>query len=183
MLDSADALVSAAPRNARLVIFHDPPKAKTSLRRLGVSRQYAFVAQPTGTLGDRLAFLSAQELAQGASACVIAATDSPFVLDPFVLHCLPASPEEIVLAPCLDGGYWAVGLARPAPAIFDVEMSTADVLGETVRRGRSLGRPVRLLEPMLDIDHPGDLERAEATGLLARSPRTERAWAQLAGSR
>ncbi len=107
---------------------------------------------------------------------MIAAIDSPFVLDPAISACLPTTPGEIVLGPCEDGGYWAVGLDAPAPAIFAVEMSTDDVLAETVARGEALGRPVRLLPPMPDIDHAADLERAAARGLLTRAPRTALAW-------
>ncbi len=179
VLDSAWALAATAPADARLVFYHDPPDAGRSLRALGVPPRFALVPQPAGTLGERLAQLSARELGAGASACVIAAIDSPFVLDPAIHDCLPALAGEIVLAPCLDGGYWAVGLDAPAAEIFAVEMSTGDVLAETVARGASLGRPVRLLEPMPDIDRAEDLDRVAATGLLARAPRTAMAWTRI----
>lgn len=179
VLDSAAALVATAPAGARLVFFHDPPDAGPSLRALGLPARYDLVAQPSGSLGDRLAHLSGQELAAGACACVIAAIDSPFVIDPTIHAVLPSRPGEIVLGPCEDGGYWAVGLDAPAPEIFAVEMSTDDVLAETVARGEALGRPVRLLPPMPDVDREEDLERLAATGLLARAPRTALAWTRV----
>jgi glycosyltransferase A (GT-A) superfamily protein (DUF2064 family) len=177
LLDSAAALEAAAPPNARLVLAHDPPDAASRLLALGVSRRFACVAQGSGTLGDRLDGLMASELARGASACVIAASDAPFALA-WIGECVPRRGDEVVLAPCLDGGYWAVGLARRA-ALFGLPMSTDDVLDDTIRVAAAAGLAVRLLEPTLDIDVAADLEAAAARGLLDRAPRTAAAWARL----
>ena len=181
LLDSAEALDRTAPPNFRIVLYHDPPDAAPRLRSLGVPERFAMVPQVDGTLGDRLGHLAGAETGNGASACVIAAADSPFAIDTAILDCIPRTPQEVVLAPCEDGGYWAVGLSRPAP-IFDVTMSTADVVAATVARARSASRPVRLLPPSLDIDVEADLEEAAGRGLLADAPRTAAAWARIGAS-
>lgn len=180
LLDSAEALQRSAPPWARLVLYHDPPDAAQRLRSLGVPDRFAMVAQPDGSLGHRLAQLSDRELGDGASACVIAAADSPFAIEPAILDCVPVTQDEVVLAPCADGGYWAVGLARPAPMIFDVPMSTASVVRATIESARAAGRSVRLLPDSLDLDLVSDLERAARSGVLGNAPRTAAAWAEIA---
>ena len=180
LLDAADSLAAAAPVDARLVLYHDPPDAAERLRGLGLPARYRLVGQPPGSLGTRLAALAAAELARGATACVIAATDSPFALRD-VQDCVPTSRDEVVLAPCADGGYWAIGLARPS-RLTDVPMPAPDVLGATMARARDDGFRVRLLPATLDLDEVADLERADADGLLARAPRTAAAWAAAAAT-
>jgi glycosyltransferase A (GT-A) superfamily protein (DUF2064 family) len=180
LVDSAAAVARAAPPDARLVVYHDPPDAAPRLAALGLDRRFAFVPQPAETLGGRLGHLVERELRGGATACVIAATDSPFAVEGIV-ELVPREADEVVLAPCEDGGYWGVGLARPAP-IFDVPMSTRDVLAATVARARAAGRPVRLLAPALDIDLVADLTAAAARGLLQRAPRTREAWVEAAAA-
>ena len=174
LLDSVAALAAAAPRAARLVLAHDPPDAEPRLRALGVPPRFDCVPQGPGTLGDRLERLLGSELERGATACVIAAADSPFALGS-IGECVPRQRDEIVLAPCRDGGYWAVGAARPAP-IFAVPMSTDDVLAETIALAEGAGFRVRLLPSTLDIDTESDLEAAAAEDLLARAPRTAAEW-------
>lgn len=178
LLDSAEALDRAAPPLSRLVVYHDPPDAAGRIRSLGIPERFVMVPQVDGTLGQRLAHLVGAELQSGASACVIAAADSPFALTPAILDCVPRTGDEVVLAPCEDGGYWAVGLSRRAP-IFDVPMSTADVVQATITSAHLAGRPVRLLPASLDIDVESDLERAARDGLLEGTPRTAATWAAI----
>jgi uncharacterized protein len=70
-----------------------------------------------------------------------------------------------VLGPAPDGGYWAIGLRRPDPAVFDaVPMSAPDT--GAVQRGRlaALGLHTALLPPLRDVDTIADagLVAAEA---------------------
>lgn len=176
LLDSATALAAVAPADAHLVLYHDPPDAAGRLADLGLPERFVFRAQTGGSLGDRLEDIVRSELAAGASACVVAATDSPFAVGALVLECVPRYRDEVVLAPCEDGGYWAVGIARTA-RIFDVEMSTTDVLAATAVRVRAARRRLRLLAPTLDIDVEADLRKASRQGVLDRAPRTAAAWA------
>ncbi len=178
LLDSAAALAVVAPADARLVLYHDPPDAAGRLAGLGVPERFAFCPQATGSLGDRLAQIVRSELAAGALACVVAATDSPFAIGALVLECVPRYRDEVVLAPCEDGGYWAVGVARTA-RIFDIEMGTTDVLAATAVRVRAARRGLRLLAPTLDIDVEADLREASGRGILDGAPRTAAVWADV----
>lgn len=76
-----------------------------------------------------------------------------------------------VLIPALDGGYVLIGLAAPAPALFeDMPWGTASVLAVTRRRARSLGLDLTELAPCADIDRPEDLAGCPPD-LLDRLPR------------
>lgn len=174
--DTAEALARLAPAGAELLLYHDPPDAAGRLAALGLPARFRPLPQPAGSLGARLAHLVDAQARDGRPLVVVAA-DAPHAAAG-VLDALPARPGEIVLAPCEDGGYWAVGLDAPAP-IFDVPMSAGDVVGATVACAATAGRPVRLLAPTLDLDVPDDLAAAEARGLLAAAPRTRAAYLRL----
>jgi hypothetical protein len=77
--------------------------------------------------------------------------------------------KDVVLGPATDGGYWLIGLRRPAPALFsDIPWSTDSVIEQTRDRARSLGLSVHSLEPLPDVDRPEDLQFWEEAG--KRSP-------------
>jgi glycosyltransferase A (GT-A) superfamily protein (DUF2064 family) len=144
---------------------------------LGVPARFESIAQPPGGLGHRLQHVTTALLARGHERCAVVAADSPHGVVRAIEATRSIEPDEVVLGPCEDGGYWAVGLSAPAP-IFDVPMSTPDVLEETIARARALGLRVRLLAPLLDFDVWDDLLAAELRGLLAAAPRTRIALAE-----
>lgn len=64
---------------------------------------------------------------------------------------------DAVLGPARDGGYWAVGLARPAPGAFrGVPMSRPDTFASQLARLRRLGLRVLEQPPLRDVDHIED---------------------------
>ena len=72
-----------------------------------------------------------------------------------------------VLGLALDGGYWAIGLARADEdflgAVFgDVPMSTSRTGVYQLRRLHQLGRSVHMLASTRDLDTVGDLRAAAA---------------------
>jgi rSAM/selenodomain-associated transferase 1 len=86
--------------------------------------------------------------------------------------CADWQDADAVLGLSDDGGYWAIGLRRYQPGLFDgVPMSTdhtgADQLARLVSRGLS----VHLLETHRDVDEPPD---AAAAALAAPSTRFAR---------
>ena len=114
------------------------------------------VAQEAGGLDVRLA---------GAFAMV----DGPALLvgmdTPQLRPCHLASASEAlgdgaeaVLGRACDGGFWAVGLRRPAPWIFcGVPMSTPATGELQLRRLVASGHDVTVLPPLRDVDRAEDL--------------------------
>jgi glycosyltransferase A (GT-A) superfamily protein (DUF2064 family) len=66
---------------------------------------------------------------------------------------LVGSDVDAVLGLAFDGGWWAIGLARPVPGVFTgIETSQADTGLRTLARLRSLGLRVALLSQLRDVD-------------------------------
>jgi len=75
--------------------------------------------------------------------------------------------NDAVFAPAEDGGYVLVGLAAPAPEIFEgIEWSTSSVMSVTRRRLAAAGLRWKELAIHWDVDLPGDYMRAQQMGLL-----------------
>jgi len=134
-------------------------------RTLIQTGKFCLVRQQGEDLGERLqnAF---RTLLRRHPSCVIIGTDSPL----FPARVLGQAFGELratesVLGPCPDGGYYLVGLRRPAdPGLFDeifqhVRWSTAftfhDTLGNLLRQGLSCS----VLPTYEDVDLPADLQR------------------------
>jgi rSAM/selenodomain-associated transferase 1 len=76
--------------------------------------------------------------------------------------------HDVVFAPAEDGGYVLVGLARPAPRLFDaMQWSQQDVMLETRRRVVAAGLRSLELETLWDVDRPEDYERLVRSGIAA----------------
>jgi rSAM/selenodomain-associated transferase 2/rSAM/selenodomain-associated transferase 1 len=72
-----------------------------------------------------------------------------------------AAGADVVLGPALDGGYWLLALARPAPELFAIDPAAwggPDVLALTLAAARGAGLSVATLEPERDLDTPADAE-------------------------
>jgi rSAM/selenodomain-associated transferase 1 len=64
-----------------------------------------------------------------------------------------AGGADAVLGPATDGGYWAIGLARPDPRVFDgVPMSRPDTGAAQRARLVELGFETHYLPPLRDAD-------------------------------
>jgi rSAM/selenodomain-associated transferase 1 len=81
---------------------------------------------------------------------------------------LAAPGVDAVIGPALDGGWWALGLRRPDPSVFEgVPMSSDRTLERQRARLRSLGLVVDELAPMRDVD-----TAADALAVAASIPRS-----------
>lgn len=82
--------------------------------------------------------------------------------------------DDAVLGPAEDGGFWAVGLRRPDPALFHgVPMSEVVTGRAQLDRLRGAGLRVRVLPPLRDVDTVSD---AAAVAGIAPGTRFARAW-------
>ncbi len=72
---------------------------------------------------------------------------------------------DAVLGPAEDGGWWGLGLRRPADAVAlrAVPMSRPDTGAETARSLRDAGLRVRHLATLSDVDTVDDARRVAAT--------------------
>lgn len=123
----------------------------------------AWPVQPQrgATLGERLAHATDRTFAEGMHRVIVIGTDSPWLDGVLIEEAFSAMEQaDLVLGPAVDGGYYLVGLAKPAPGLFrGIAWSTSQVLDQTLATARTLGRTASLLPEGYDIDRRTDLQR------------------------
>ena len=138
---------------------------------------FEVVAQRGGGLDERLAHAFCDV---GGPALVIG-MDTPQVTPTLLADAcarLGAPGIDAVLGAAPDGGYWALGLRAPDPALLrGVPMSTAGTCAAQRTRLQEHGLRVDELAPLRDVD---DIEDARAVARTAPAGRFARALAQVA---
>jgi rSAM/selenodomain-associated transferase 1 len=150
-------VAAAAP-----VVAFTPADLEAELRGL-LPGDVRLVPQEGADLGARLDRILTDLLAESGAGAVAIDADSPTLPTDYLRQAcarLAEATADVVLGPCQDGGYYLIGLRRPAPALFRaMPWSTPAVLGETVARARRLGLRLALLPAWFDVDRGEDLGR------------------------
>jgi rSAM/selenodomain-associated transferase 1 len=152
------------------VFYHgDAPDRLTNL----LPTSYATIPQRGETLGDRLAAAFDDLLAGPGESAVIIGSDSPDLPVQYIKRAfLKLKHKDVVLGPAADGGYYLVGLKKPAPSIFeDIEWGGPLVLSRTIERIESQGLTMSLLPLWYDVDTPPSLQLLQD---LIRARKVER---------
>lgn len=166
--DVVAGLRRAAPD---VIVAYAPSDGRAALETLLPSDGLAWLEQRGDDLGSRLAAATAEAFARGFGPVVVFGTDSPtlpglFVERAFAL--LKAGESDVVLGPTDDGGYYLVGLRRPAGGLFrNVAWSTPRALRQTADNAARLNLRAAELPPWYDVDTFPDLLRLRDE-LLAR---------------
>jgi rSAM/selenodomain-associated transferase 1 len=137
---------------------------------------FELVQQEGLDLGARLDNALTHYLGLGYRHVAIMDSDGPTL----PAACLSAAFEalageaDVVLGPCDDGGYYLIGLKRPAPRLLrEVRMSTPRVLDDTLALAAEEGLHVELLPVWYDVDDVTSLARLVAE-LADSTPETAR---------
>jgi glycosyltransferase A (GT-A) superfamily protein (DUF2064 family) len=174
--DTLDA-VRAAPVAHRLVALDGAP---CELELEG----FTVVPQPDGDLGTRLAAAFADAMPDGSVPTLLIGMDTPQVTPELLSRCAEllesVGPETAVLGTAPDGGWWALGLHRAAPAavLATVPMSRTDTAVRTRAALEGAGLTVLDLPQLTDIDHFPDAMAVAAE--CAPHSRTSRVVASVA---
>ncbi len=175
-----DALAKAvAVRPSNIVIAASAPGGahhskyfRRMARRFGAD----LIDQGEGSLGKRMARALQPLSSNGA---LIIGTDTPSLPTALLATSLDAlRRNQVVIAPSLDGGYYAVGVRGPIPPIFtNIRWGTASVFAATVKRLNRANIPYALGPAWYDVDRwPDVLLLAAHLRLLRRTspcPATE----------
>lgn len=171
-----DALAKAVSiRPSRIVIAASAPGSADSskyFRRLARQFGAELIDQGNGSLGRRMA--RALELFSSIGALLIG-TDTPSLPAALLAASLEAlRRNRIVIAPSLDGGYYAVGVRGAIPPIFTgIRWGSRNVFNSTIKRLARADIPYALGPAWYDVDRwPDVLLLAAHLRLLARSRRT-----------
>ena len=149
------------PASDRLVAFTPPEREASSVCSCpGTS---GCCPSDGADLGARMSRLLSDLLAEGYAGAIALGTDTPTLPTAYLAEAceaLRSGAADVVLGPSEDGGYYLIGLGRPAPELFvNVPWSTATVYAETLARARASGRRISVLPTWFDVDRVPDLAR------------------------
>ncbi|MFI5867971.1 DUF2064 domain-containing protein [Streptomyces sp. NPDC051546] len=146
--DTLDAVL-ATPAGRRVLVLEGAPGP-------WVPPGIEVVPQGAGGLDARLA--AAFALAEGAALLI--GMDTPQVTPGLLALGLDFTEADAWFGPADDGGFWALGLADPDPALLlGVPMSVPDTGKVQRQRLTAAGLAVRDLPELCDVDTPADAER------------------------
>lgn len=176
----ADVLEASADFAATLdlipVLAFHPPDAVAEL--IGSAAPGTRLQVQRGAdLGERMANAFAEAAAAGAERILLRGSDSPALersLFEAAMSRLDAG-DDVVFTPDQSGGYAMIGMRAPQPALFELAMSTADLMEQTLLIAASLGLRSSMTEPGFDLDTVGDFHYLSALSPAQRSdlcPRT-----------
>jgi len=115
--------------------------------------------QGEGDLGERMFQAFSRARQDGFERVVLVGADCPSLTPAILQRAFAAlADHDLVLGPALDGGYYLIGLSRPAPEIFNDQPWGADsLLAATLAAASQAGLTLHLLEELADVDCPEDL--------------------------
>lgn len=160
VLDQFEHLSQVA--DAERYLFFAPANAERLFRELA-GADYAYRAQCDGDLGARMEHVFAELGRVGHRNIVLVGSDLPALPLAILAEAfarLAKGRDTIVLGPSQDGGYYLIGMNRPAPEIFaDMTWSHDRVLAETMVRLERLGLSYSFLPAWFDVDVAEDFQR------------------------
>ncbi len=168
LLDTLDAVIASAAGRAVLALDGAPGP--------WLPGTVEVMAQRTGEFGERLSGAIDDAWAGAALPVVVVGMDTPQmtggdldrVAEPLLSRATATGCVGAVLGPADDGGYWAVGVRRPVPGMFDgVPMSTGRTGAAQLDRLTALGVACAVAHRMRDVDEIGD-----AVAVAALAPAT-----------
>lgn len=119
------------------------------------------IAQHGDDLGERMGAAFTNTFANGARRVVLMGSDCPDATPDDIATLLSALDQhDVAIAPCNDGGYWAIALRPDSPTPFDgVAWSTDNVLRQTRELIAQADASLAEVCPHNDIDDVEDYRR------------------------
>ncbi len=129
-----------------------------NLCALPQSSQITFVGHAASNLAEHQVKQLQWAAGAGYQQAVIITTDTPHLSRTRVDDAFERlNDHDVVIGPCVDGGYYLLGVCQYWQVLDQVEMSTGHVTNDVIRNAQAAWLSVSLLEPMLDIDNEHDL--------------------------
>ena len=162
LLSDTIALVSRL-QGVRLAVAVTPAAAVAAFR-LRVPHDAVLLPVEGPDIGACLSQATECLFAEGYSRVMAIGSDGPTLPSAYLERAAELlDHHDVVVGPSEDGGYYLVGLRRPAPGLFEgIAWSTSRVVSQTEGRAATLGLSVAWLPPWYDVDTAADLERLRA---------------------
>jgi len=157
------AAVVTRVAGADTVVVCTPDDAGAEFRELVPAARH-IVPQRGDELGRRMHQAFVDLFSLGYQRVMVIGTDLPTLpaahLEMAADALAVAGRTRVVLGPAEDGGYYLIGLAGPAPGVFEgVAWSTPHVFAQTVAAAARAGLEVSTVPPWFDVDTRDDLAR------------------------
>jgi len=153
--------------------LHGTPRARHAFFLLCARAYRAVLREQRGSnLGERMLNAFRVVLLRRRGAILIG-TDCPALRPADLARAARwlAGGYDAVIAPAEDGGYALIALRRVTPRLFEgIEWGGDNVYAATRARLDALGWRWRALPTVWDVDRPRDVDRLDASRLLARRP-------------
>jgi uncharacterized protein len=160
-----DVITIAARQRARVEIwYHNDARAEeyftTELPHVTAREQ------ADGDLGAKMADAFERSFAEGAERVVIVGSDAPTLPEGVINSAFDDLHEaDVVIGPCVDGGYYLIGLRasaghRARDLFGAMSWSGADVFKTTLQRIQHMDLSSRVLPGWYDVDTIEDLRQA-----------------------
>lgn len=164
-------VLQRTPAVARTLVLEGDPN---SCQHPGID----VIRQAAGGLDRRIAAAFEAAWARAPVPMLLVGMDTPQIT-PGLLHAaaeqLTCCDRSAVLGPAADGGWWALGLTKPAPeALIGVPMSTALTGARQRERLIAAGLRVGDLPLLTDVDDPADVRAVAAQAPASRFARVAR---------
>jgi rSAM/selenodomain-associated transferase 1 len=164
LLDTTAAIAALTQTNPWIsgVGIYTPVGSESEFNEL-LPGEFKMIAQRSEGFGGRLFGAMEDLFSVGYETVCLIDSDSP-TLPPGcfeqLVNALHESKDQLVLGPCVDGGYYAVGLRRPHRRIFEeITWSTDQVYRETLERAAESDLTVVTLPAWYDVDDQTSLQR------------------------
>ena len=156
ILREIDSLPAAI---GRYIFFADSPDRHSMEDWAGPG--FVLREQVGEDLGERLTNAFKEVFSLGTRKAVIIASDVPdFSADIIGRAMVALDSFDLVLGPCLDGGYYLLGMRSAHPELFrDIPWSSAEVKDRTLERAGKLGLASCLLPELIDVDDFEDFKK------------------------
>ena len=135
-----------------------------------IAPDFERLLQTGSNLGERLDHALTHYLERGFQKAVIMDSDSPTLPVCYLEAAFDVLDDgaDVALGPCEDGGYYLIGLKRPAPRLLrEVQMSTPNVTADTLALADKLRLKVTLLPEWYDVDDATALMRLNKELMVA----------------
>lgn len=156
-----------------------PSSALVFFKIMEERQSVQLIDQEGDDLGQRMSRAFDALFARGYHQVLIVGTDVPSLpLDHYKQSLALLETHDLVLGPARDGGYYLIGLKKPAPALFqDIPWSTDRVLALTREKAGQLGWRDALLPEWRDVDTLDDLRALiDASATDAKKPKHEQSF-------
>jgi hypothetical protein len=147
-------------KDVKPFVAYTPPNTKIFFKKI-IPKRFTLIEQIGGDLGEKLSNISNMLFHQGFKKIILMDSDTPNLPSEYIYQAVQyLNQVDIVLGPCIDGGYYLIGLRYYFPDIFKgIPWSTSKVIEATINKINLQGATFSYLDKWYDVDTIEDLIR------------------------